>query len=656
MGNRWFTPLKRGAKRQRNYAFTTFAMFAAAVTPLLWIGGCTGMVSGQNRTSAVQVAPASMNFGSTGVGKKLSQAASVTNNGETTVMLTKASLTSSEFSVSGLQFPLMIRPRQKANFTVWYKGTKPGRSKGMLQFDGGLGTQAPEPVELTGTAGNTGPQLGISASTHDFGKVTVNTSVSTALTLTNAGASSLRISHISVNGITFASIGITAPTTLTAGGTAVLDLTFSPKTAGNYLGSVAISSDDADMPTTVVNLRGEGTAVPIGKLTATPALLNFNNIKAGSSASASATLRNDGTANVTLSQINLTGTGFSASGVAAPLLIVPGEAVTLNVKFSPTAAGTSNGNIALVNSQGGATTVSLSGTSTTSAPASQLAVSPGSINFGNVVSGVTNTQPVQLTNSGSNSVKIASANVTGAGFSAVGLNLPVTLNPGQSTSFNVQFNPTTAAASTGSVVLGSDAANTPTTVALSGTGVAAAYTLSVSPSNVSFGNVTVGSTASRSVTVANTGNANVAISNVNLSGATFSLTGGSAVTLSPSQSTTLTVQFAPATSGAASSSISITSNATGSPASIPVSGTGAAPVQHTVALAWIASGPSAGYNIYRSGVSGGGYAKLNSTINTALNYRDSTVQSSQTYYYVTTAVDSVGNESVFSGEVSASIP
>jgi hypothetical protein len=53
-------------------------------------------------------------------------------------------------------------------------------------------------------------------------------------------------------------------------------------------------------------------------------------------------------------------------------------------------------------------------------------------------------------------------------------------------------------------------------------------------------------------------------------------------------------------------------------------------------------------------VSGGGYAKINST--SALNYKDSSVQSSQTYYYVTTALDSAGNESGFSGEVSASIP
>jgi fibronectin type 3 domain-containing protein len=76
-----------------------------------------------------------------------------------------------------------------------------------------------------------------------------------------------------------------------------------------------------------------------------------------------------------------------------------------------------------------------------------------------------------------------------------------------------------------------------------------------------------------------------------------------------------------------------------------------------VALAWNASTSTvSGYNVYRSTVSGTGYAKINSSLVTVLTYTDSTVQSGTTYFYVTTAVDSTGNESVFSNEVSAPIP
>jgi hypothetical protein len=176
---------------------------------------------------------------------------------------------------------------------------------------------------------------------------------------------------------------------------------------------------------------------------------------------------------------------------------------------------------------------------------------------------------------------------------------------------------------------------------------------------LSFGNVTTGtSSATQNVTITNTGNSNVAISQINLVGAGYTMTGGSApVTLSPSQNITLVVQFSPATAGSISGSITVVSNATGSPATIPLSGTGVAPVQHSVLLTWNASTSTvSGYNIYRSTVSGTGYTKINSSLVAVLSYTDSSLQSGTTYYYVTTAVDSTGAESVFSNEVSAPIP
>jgi carboxypeptidase family protein len=78
---------------------------------------------------------------------------------------------------------------------------------------------------------------------------------------------------------------------------------------------------------------------------------------------------------------------------------------------------------------------------------------------------------------------------------------------------------------------------------------------------------------------------------------------------------------------------------------------------HTVALTWSASTSTvAGYNVYRSTISGTGYAKINSSPVAVLNFTDSTVLNGTTYYYVTTAVDSSNNESTYSNQVSAAIP
>ncbi len=78
---------------------------------------------------------------------------------------------------------------------------------------------------------------------------------------------------------------------------------------------------------------------------------------------------------------------------------------------------------------------------------------------------------------------------------------------------------------------------------------------------------------------------------------------------------------------------------------------------HSVSLTWF---PSTflvlGYNIYRGTQSGGPYTILNSSLVLVTMYIDTTVQSGQTYFYVTTAVDSNNVESLFSNEVSATIP
>jgi hypothetical protein len=223
--------------------------------------------------------------------------------------------------------------------------------------------------------------------------------------------------------------------------------------------------------------------------------------------------------------------------------------------------------------------------------------------------------------------------------------------------FNVQYAPQSGGAASGSVSIVSNAPNSPATVALSGTAVAATYTLALNPSSLSFGNVNDGSTASQSFTVTNTGNSNVSISAVSASGTGFAVAnGGGAVTLSPNQSSTVSVRFAPKTAGSTLGSVSVSSNAT-SPSTVPLSGSGVAPVQHSTGLSWGASTSAvAGYNVYRSTLSGSAYVKINSSLVGGVTYTDSSVSSGTTYYYVATSVDSTGTESVYSNEVSAVIP
>jgi fibronectin type 3 domain-containing protein len=103
--------------------------------------------------------------------------------------------------------------------------------------------------------------------------------------------------------------------------------------------------------------------------------------------------------------------------------------------------------------------------------------------------------------------------------------------------------------------------------------------------------------------------------------------------------------------------VTVTSNATGSPATIALSGVGVAATAHTVTLSWTASTSTvSGYNIYRSTTSGSGYTLINSGLVAVQTYTDTSVEIGTTYYYVTTAVDSSGNESTYSNQATAVIP
>lgn len=81
---------------------------------------------------------------------------------------------------------------------------------------------------------------------------------------------------------------------------------------------------------------------------------------------------------------------------------------------------------------------------------------------------------------------------------------------------------------------------------------------------------------------------------------------------------------------------------------------------HSVTLTWdvppAAPGVSVvGYNVYRSTTSGNQFVKIASRV-PAPPYEDRLVGSGRTYFYVVTALDQVGRESRFSGEVRATIP
>ena len=357
----------------------------------------------------------------------------------------------------------------------------------------------------------------------------------------------------------------------------------------------------------------------------------------------------------------VTGTGFSIVGTSLPVTLNPSQSVTLQVQFSPTTAGSAIGQLTInSNSVTGATAVvALSGTGAAANP--QLAVSPGSLSFGNVAVDTGVTRSLMLTSTGTSPVTVNSAVITGAGFMIVASSLPVTLNPSQAFTLQVQFDPTATGTANGQITINSNSATGGTAlVALGGTGTAANPQLTVGATNLSFGNVMVNTTTTQSLILTSTGTSAVTVNSAAITGAGFSILGGSfPVMLSPGQTLTIQVQFSPTATGAASGQIAISSNsASGGTALVALSGTSTA-AAHEVDLSWDApvssDDPVAGYNVYRS-TGSDPFVLINLSPDLAVVYVDSVVVSGASYSYFVTSVDSSGVESVASNQITVTIP
>jgi len=189
----------------------------------------------------------------------------------------------------------------------------------------------------------------------------------------------------------------------------------------------------------------------------------------GSSANLSETLTNTGGTTVIVSQANVTGTGFSITGLTLPATLTAGQSVTFTATFAPTATGAVSGNLVIL-SDGTNPTLNIALSGTGGAPG-QLSVSPGTLNFGNVVVNSSASLNGSLTATGA-SVTVTSGSSNSSEFVLSGITFPKTIAAGQSTSFTVTFTPNASGAASASLTFVSNASNSPTVESLTGNGQA----------------------------------------------------------------------------------------------------------------------------------------------------------------------------------------
>jgi hypothetical protein len=208
-----------------------------------------------------------------------------------------------------------------------------------------------------------------------------------------------------------------------------------------------------------------------------------------------------------------------------------------------------------------------------------VGVLPTSLTFAAQVVGTTSApQVVTLTNNLTTTLTISSIGFTGtnSGDFAQTNNCGSSVNAGASCTINVTFTPAASGTRTATLNVTDNAGNSPQTVSLSGTGI---VPVTLSTASISFGTVLVDSSAT-ATPVTLTNNQSVSLTNISISvtGAAFSQVNTCGTSIAAGAQCTITVTFAPKTSGSQTGMVTISDSAINSPQTISLKGAGELPV------------------------------------------------------------------------------
>jgi len=436
-------------------------------------------------------------------------------------------------------------------------------------------------------------QLLASASAINFGTQLVNgVAIARVVTVTNTGNTGAPAPVVSFTGASeFTLAGNTCTSTLSPHQSCVVGVQFIPTVDGSRSATLNIGFN-------AVSLGGVGMIN--SQISVSPLQIDYGPNIVGKTFAQPL-----GLTNTTGAAIPITGISFSLPDYTETDNCsgqVPANAsCTLQITFAPQQLGARNANISITFGGGVVgQVVTLTGTGVT-----PLDVTPASLDFGTstAVGTTSATQNVVL----GNGRQAASQPYTLAlqGDFVITQNTCPNPMPGFFGCANVQiaFAPKTPGAQQGSLTVSYPNISVQSVVTLTGTGGGPAVSL---PSSLDFGNQVKGTSAAQNVALTNSGNAPLLISSITASGG-FTQTNNCGSSVAASQSCQVSVNFAPAATGAQAGTLTVNDNAGGSPHTVALTGNGTdfqlAGTSGTTSVT-ISSGQTATYNLGISGASG----------------------------------------------------
>ncbi|MCP4104896.1 MAG: choice-of-anchor D domain-containing protein [Desulfobacteraceae bacterium] len=451
---------------------------------------------------------------------------------------------------------------------------------------------------------NTGwaQEISVSPGSHNFGDAAVNgTSPAQTFEVLNTGSASIDLGQTTIDGSDNDKFDILSDgcswMTLNSSETCTFKAVFKPTSEGSHTATIKINTENYD---TLSNISLSGTGAVV---TGSPDIsidkdshdFGYVNVET-SSETQSFTVKNDGTADLVISEITITGADRNEFKLldeenCTDQATTPTGTCTAGVYFQPESEGIKNAQLTIISNDPDTSMLTVPLTGGRSADVPNISVDLVSHDFGSAMTGTSSgAQAFVVSNKGMADLllgKIAIEETADAGEFEIQDDAcsEQTLSPEGTCSFKAVFKPTSEGSKTANIMIPSDDPDMQIfRIGLDGTGEQPAEYPDISANLTShnFNAVNIeASSSAKAFEISNSGSASLLIYNIVLTGpdaAEFRIQDNcSEKTLAPSGYCSLEAVFSPTSKGNKIANIEIPSNDPDTPLIIALVGTGTHP-------------------------------------------------------------------------------
>jgi VWFA-related protein len=417
------------------------------------------------------------------------------------------------------------------------------------------------PVELAQA-----PKIEVPSEVVDFGHVLVGLDAEKRFELKSSGNGPLMVNGVAASGDAgFTVVSPEEAFPLPATESEDVALRFIATRAGVQTATVEVASNDPSTPTARVGVRARAVDTYIPEIAISPAALAFGTVSVGQSRELPLTVKNVGSALLTVSSVSVSSATLTIAG-GSRFTLEPGAQQVLTVLFRPTTGAAVNSTLTIASDDRDRPSLQLPVTGAGVAPASpSIAVSPSILEFASIGVGSTKELPLTVSNTGNAELSVTAVSSNNTRFTIVSPAVPFRVASGSQQTVTIRFAPTAAQSEAGQLTITSnDPARPSATVSLSGAGAGVTVpTPSIAvPQALDFGSTTVGQPKDASVTVRNSGSATLSVTGMTVTGAQFALVGAPALPLSIAAGAqqVLNLRMTPVAAGAQTGELRLASN------------------------------------------------------------------------------------------------